>query len=302
MKTFLSLLLFTLLSVSLMAQTPVALKLNLEKGKTYTIKSVTKQTMQQGVAGQSMVVNVLANHVTSFKLLSQESDFMELEVRFDTVANKISSAMYKKETSSAQPGTNPQERLQNKMSLFPLKAKFSTAGKFLAFTNLNEYKTNVMLFIDSLADSKKDEAKTQATMMLKESALKSSIEPIFAHLTDKPVKVNDSWESSYIMTVSDIAFLVYNTYTLKAVENGQATLSATSEIESMPSSNASIKIDQPIKGSATYDIRVELANGMISTQTEKNKMEGTITAVSGGAEYKVDLKIEAQAETILKIN
>jgi hypothetical protein len=33
MKTFLSYLLFTLMSVALMAQTPVALKLNLEKGK-----------------------------------------------------------------------------------------------------------------------------------------------------------------------------------------------------------------------------------------------------------------------------
>lgn len=300
MKTFLYTLLFTLLSTALMAQTPVALKLNLEKGKTYSVKTVTKQTMQQGVAGQSMVVNVLANHVMSFKLLGRENDVLELEVRFDTVANKISSAMYNKETSSAQPGKEPMERLQNKMSLYPLKAKFSTAGKFVGFTNLNEYKTNVMLVIDSLPDSKKDEARTHAASLLKESALKSTIEPIFAHLTDKSVNVNDSWESSYIMTVSDMSFLIFNTYTLKSVENGQATLSATSEIESMPSSNASLKIEQPIKGSATFDIRVDLASGMVSTQTEKNKMEGSVTAINGGNEFKVDLKIEAQSETVLK--
>jgi len=299
MKTFLSTLLFTLMSVSLMAQTPATLKLNLEKGKTYTVKTVTKQTMQQGVSGQSMVANVLANHVISFKLLGREKDVLELEVRFDTVVNKISAPGYSKETSSAQPGKDPLERLQNKMSLYPLNAKFSTAGKFVAFSNLNEYKTNVMLFIDSLPDSKKDDAKKQADMLLKESALKSSIEPLFAHLTEKPVNLNDSWESSYVTSVSDISFLVFNTYILKAVENGQAVLTASSEIESMPSSNSSVKIEQPIKGSATFDIRVDLATGMIATQSEKSKMEGSMTVSNGGTDYKVDLKIEAQAETNL---
>ena len=302
MKTFLSLMLFTLMSAALMAQTPVALKLNLEKGKTYTVKTVTKQTMQQGVAGQSMVVNVLANHVTSFKLLNRENDVLELEVRFDTVANKISSAMFNKEMSSAQPGKEPLERLQNKMSLYPLKAKINTAGKFVGFSNLDEFKAKVMMVIDSLPDSKKDEAKTQAAMLLKESALKSTIEPMFGHLTDKPVNLNDSWESSYIMSINDISFLVYNTYTLKSLENGQAVLSGTSEIESLPSSNSTVKIEQPIKGSASLDVRVDMASGMLATQTEKNKMEGTITVTNGGTDYKVDLKIEAQSETISKKN
>lgn len=302
MKTFLSALLFSLLSSTLMAQTPVSLKMNLTKDKTYSVKTVTKQTMQQGVAGQSMVVNILANRVTSFRLLQRENDVLELEVRFDTVTNKVSAAMYSKETSSAQPGKEPSERLQNKMSLYPLKAKFSTVGKFIGFTNLDEFKANVTQFIDSLPASKKDEAKNQAAMLLKESALKSSIEPIFTHLTDKALQINDTWESSYMTTVSDISFLVFNTYTLKAVENGQAVLSATSEIESMPSGNASLKIEQPIKGSATYDIRVDLASGLVSTQTEKNKMEGTVKAMNGGNEFKVDLKIEAQTETVLKTN
>lgn len=300
MKNFLSALLFTLMSASLMAQTPVSLKLTLDKSKTYAFKTVTKQTMQQGVAGQSMVVNILANRVVGFKLLNRVDDVLEMEVRFDTTTNKISAAMYNKETSSAQPGKEPQERLQNKMSLYPLKVKFSTSGKFIGFTNLDEYKAKVTLFIDSLPDSKKDEAKNQAAMLLKESALKSSIEPYFAHLTDKALQLNDNWESSYMTTVSDISFLVFNNYTLKSVENGQAVITATSEIESMPSGNASIKIEQPIKGSATYDIRVDLSTGMISTQADKSKMEGTVTATTGGNVFKVDLKIESQSEMVLK--
>jgi len=297
MKTFFFSLLFTLMSASLLAQTPVALKLNLEKGSVYTIKSISKQTMQQGVAGQSMVVNVLSNRVTSFKLLGQEKGVLELEMRFDTIANKISSAMFSKETSSAKPGKDPVERLQNKMSLYPLITKFSTSGKFVGFSNLNEYKTNVTLFIDSLPDSKKDEAKKQADMLLKESALKSMFEPLFAHLPEKPVNTNDSWESSFVISANDMSFLVFSTYTLKAIEGGQAVLSGISEMESMPSTNSSVKYDQPIKGNATIEGRVDLATGLMVALTENNKGEGTMTVTNGGTEYKVDLKIESQTDT-----
>ncbi|HET9571580.1 MAG TPA: DUF6263 family protein [Bacteroidales bacterium] len=299
MKTFLFLLLFSVLSVTLMAQTPVALKLNLEKGKTYTVKTISKQVMQQGVAGQSMTINILSNHVISFKMLGQENDVVELEVRFDTIVNKISTAMYTKESNSALPGKEPLERLQNKISLYPLNAKVSSSGKFIGFTNLDQFKEKVMLVIDSLPDTKKDEAKKQAEMMLKESVLKSSVEPLFSHLTEKQVAINDSWESSYVATQNDISFLVFLTYTLKAIEKGQAVVSGTSEMESMPSSNSTIKLEQPIKGSSVFDGRVDLTTGLMSTLSQKNKLEGNMTVSSGGTDYKVDLKIDAQSESSL---
>jgi len=282
-----------------MAQTPVSLKLNLEKGKTYAIKNTTKQVVQQGVAGQSMVVNLVANHVISFKLLGQENDVLELEMRLDTIATKINASMYSKESNSTQPGKDPIERLQYQMGRFPLKAKFSTSGKFIGFSNLNEYKGKVMLVIDSLPDSKKDDAKKQADMLLKESALRSFFEPLFAHLSEKPVNVNDSWESTYMTTSNDMTFLVFNTYTLKAVENGQAVVSGTSEMESMPSTNPTVKMDQPIKGNTTFEGRVDLATGLFSTLTDKSTLAGAMTVTSNGTEYKVDLKIEGQSESKL---
>ena len=299
MKTFVTFLLFTLLSASLMAQTPVILKLNLEKGKTYTIKSTAKQAMQQGVAGQSMVVNITMNRVTHFKMLGQENDVVEMEIKFDTVAMKMIAAMYAKETNSTQLGKDPVDRIMYKMGLYPLKAKFSTAGKFIGFSNYNDYKSNVMLVIDSLPNSQKDDAKKQAETLLKESALKSIVEPFFSHLTEKAVNINDTWESSYITTANDMSFLVFNNYVLKGVENGQALLSGTSEMESMSSNNPMIKLDQPVKGSSTFEGRVDLATGMMLTISEKNHMEGQLTLNNNGTDLKVDLKIDAQSETIL---
>lgn len=296
MKTFFFSLLFSLLSVALMAQTPVALKLNLEKGKTYAHKTLTKQTMQQSVSGQSFNINITATRVTSFKLLGKENEVLELEMRFDTTITAIKSAMFNKETDAAKPGKDPVDRLMNKMSLYPLKAKFSTAGKFLAFSNYSDFKTSVMLVIDSLPSSKQDEGKKVAETLLKESALRSLVEPIFAHLSDKPLNINDTWESNYITNSNDMSILFFNTYMLKSVENGSALLTGTTEMESMASTNPSIKFDQPIKGTATFEGKVDLKTGLILFVSEKSKMQGTLSANSGGTEVKVDLKVDAQTE------
>jgi len=70
-------------------------------------------------------------------------------------------------------------------------------------------------------------------------------------------------------------------------------------MESMPSSNATVKMDQPIKGSSTFEGRVDLATGMLSTLTENNKLAGSVTVTNNGTEYKVDLKIDGQSESKL---
>lgn len=297
MKTFLFSLFLTLLSTSLIAQTPVKLQLNLEKGKTYTVKSVTKQTMQQTVAGQSYNMNITANRVVSLKMLGRENDVLELEMRFDTTITNIKSAMLNKETNAAKPSKDPAERLLNKMSLFPLKTKFSAVGKFIGFSNYAEYKAFVMQVVDSLPASKQDDAKKTAEMLLKESALKSLVEPFFAHLSDKSLNVNDSWESNYVSNSNDMSILFYNTYTLKGVENGTALVSGSTEMESMASTNPSIKFEQPIKGTATFEGKVDLKTGLMLYVSEKNQMQGVLVANSGGADIKVDLKVDAQSET-----
>lgn len=297
MKTFLFSLFLTLLSTSLMAQTPVKLQLNLEKGKTYTVKSVTKQTMQQSVAGQSYNMNITANRVISLKMLGRENDVLELEMRFDSTITTVKSAMYNKETNAAKPSKDPAERMLNKMGLFPLKTKFSTAGKFIGFSNYAEYKAFVMQVVDSLPASKQDEAKKTAETLLKESSLKSMIEPFFVHLSDKSLNVNDSWESNYVMNSNDMSILAFNTYSMKAVENGTALVSGSTEMESMDSTNPSIKFEQPIKGTSTFEGKVDLKTGLMLNVSEKSQMQGVIATKSGGADIKVDLKVDAQSET-----
>jgi hypothetical protein len=300
MKTLLTSLFILMLSATIVAQAPVKLQLNLEKGKIYSIKNSTKQTMQQSVSGQSFNMNILANRVVSIRLLNQEKEAVELEIRLDSTITIVKSAVFNKESNSAKSGKDAVDRLMNKMSLYPLRVRFSNSGSYLSISNLDEYKSNVMQVIDSLPASKQDEGRKLAETLLKESALRSQVEPFFAHLTGKALAVGDRWESNYITNSNDMSILFFNTYTLKGVEADNALVSGSTEMESMASTNPAVRFDQPIKGTATFEGKVDLKSGLMRTVSEKSTMQGVLVANNGGADMKVELKVDAQTELSLK--
>lgn len=300
MKTFISSVFFTLLGISLMAQTPVNLKLNLEKGKMYTIKSTSKQAIQQTANGQQYNLDVYSTVVVSYKVLRQQDDIMDIELKFDTIASKISSAMFNKETNSAKPaGNDPLEKIMNKMSTYKLIAKISTAGKFIDFVNFPKFKDNVMFVLDSIPATKRDQAKTQADALLKESAVRSMVEPLFAYLPESAVKTGDSWETSFFRVANNMSMLSLNSFTLKAVENNLATVSGKSEIESIPSADPSAQMSQDLKGSMTFESTLDLTTGLALKNTTKGHIDGTITMKNNGNEMKIPMVMDSQSETVM---
>jgi hypothetical protein len=298
MKKVISSLFFTLLGISLMAQAPVTLKLNLEKGKVYTIKSTSKQSIQRTANGQSFTMDVTTNSIVSCKVLKQEKEIMDIEFKFDTIASKISSAMFNKETNSANPGSNdPVEKIMNKMSQYKIIAKISTAGKFIDFVNYGKYKDSVMFVIDSIPATKRDLAKTTADAMLNESAIKSMIEPLFSYLPETTVKTGDIWETSYFLTASGMSMLSQNSFTLKGLDNNQASVTGKSEIESMPSNDPSAKMITELKGTMNSEGTIDLTTGLNLKSTTKGHIEGSITMKNNGEDMKIPMVVDSQSET-----
>jgi hypothetical protein len=300
MKTFISTVFLSFLCVTLLAQTPVTFKLNLEKGKVYTVKSTSKQAIQQTYNGQQFKMDVLSNSVVSYKVLKQENDVMDIEFKFDTIATKISSPMFNKETNSAKPaGNEPLEKIMNKISTYKLIAKISTAGKFVDFVNYGKFKDNVMVVLDSIPATKRDQAKTQAEGLLKESAVKSMVEPLFAYLPEAPVKIGDSWETSYFRIASNVSLLAQNSFTLKGIDKNLASVSGKTEIESIPSNEPNPQMSQEMKGSMTFDGSMDVATGLTLKSTSKGHIEGTTTMKNNGTEMKMPMVVDSESESIM---
>ena len=300
MKAIITTFFIALLSISLQAQSPVSLKLNLEKGKMYTIKSTSKQAIQQTANGQTFKMDVYSTMVFTYKVLKQENDVMDIEFKFDTIASKISSPMFNKETNSAKPaGKEPLEKIMNMMSKYKIIAKISTAGKFIDFVNYAKYKDSVMFVLDSIPAAKRDQAKTQAEGVLKESAVKSMIEPLFAYLPEAPVKIGDSWETSYFKITSSVSMMAQNSFTLKGVENNLATVTGKTEIESMPSTDPTAQMSQELKGSMTFESIMDIPTGLTLKNTAKGHIEGTATMKNNGNEMKIPIVVDSESETIM---
>ncbi|MDD4967965.1 MAG: DUF6263 family protein [Paludibacter sp.] len=300
MKTFISTIFLALLCVSLSAQTPVTFKLHLEKGKVYTVKSTTKQAIQQTANGQQYKVDVNSTMVISYQVLKQENEVMDIEFKFDTIATKISSVMYNKETNSAKPaGKDPIEKIMNRMSSNKLIAKISTGGKFIDFVNYGKFKDNVMTALDSVPAAKKDQAKAQAEGVIKESAVKSMIEPLFAYLPETAVKTGDTWETSYFRIASSVSLLTQNSFTLKGIDSNIATVSGKTEVESMPSNEPTPQMTQELKGSMTFDGTMDVVTGLMLKNNSKGHLEGITTMKNNGNEMKMPVVVDSQTETFM---
>jgi hypothetical protein len=297
MKTLVGVLSFLMMAIVSFAQSPVNIKLNLQKGKTYAVNFINNQTMQQSAEGQQVTIDIKSQRFSSFKVLNQEKDIMDIEFCFDTIASKVSNPMFARETNSAKPGKEPIEKVLNKFSKAKLICKISTTGKFIGFVNQSNFKDEVLIMLDSVPASSKDAVKKQAEQLVKESALKSMIEPIFAYLPETAVKKGDKWETSYISTSSDISSVMMNSFILDSVEGDMAAFSGKSEMESLPSMDPNAQVKQDIKGSTTFEGTIDITTGLALKRTEKGHYEGSMTVKSGGQEMVVPLKIDSKSET-----
>jgi len=299
MKAIISTSFLALLGITLLAQTPISLKLNLEKGKLYTVKSTSNQAIQQTANGQQYKVDVQSTMVTSYKVLKQENDIMDIEFKFDTIATKISSVMFNKETNSAKSGSDPVDKIMNKMSKYKIIAKISTAGKFIDFVNYGKYKDSVMFVLDSIPATKRDQAKTQADGLIKESAIRSFIEPIFDYLPEAPVKIGDTWETSYFRIASNVSLMTQNSFNLKNVDSDKATVTGKTEIESIPSNDPSAQMSQELKGNMTFESTMDVPSGLTLRNTSKGHIEGTTTMKNNGTEMKMPVIVDSTSETFM---
>jgi hypothetical protein len=299
MKKFLFFLISATISISAVAQTSVKPVLELEKGAVYTIRNITKQKIQQSAQGQQINLDVTSNRVFRCKVLSLNNNNYEMEFSFDTIATKISSPVFNRESNSAKPGKEPAEILLNKLSKTRLKINVSKSGKLVGFIDYPAFKEKILLAIDSMPAGKKDEAIKQAEAITKESAIRSMIEPVFAYLPEKEIKIGDNWETSYISTSNDISTIVMNSFKLDDIKNGELIVSGISELESMPSTNPNAQMSQQLKGKSTFSGIINQSNGIALSMKEKSSIDGATVVKNNGEEMRIPLKIESESETLI---
>jgi hypothetical protein len=262
------------------------------------MKTISNQNIVSTFNGASFTTVVKSSSSVSFKLLSQTDDIMNIECRFDTLQSKSTSPMGNKESNSAIPAKKTEylEQLLNRFSTNTIIAKITTSGKFIGFENYKSFKDNIMLGLDSVPETKKNQIEKQIEPIIKESAVQSIIEPYFAYLPEKEVKIGESWESSLAVNGGGMSGMIFNTLTLESVDNNSAQLKLVSELESMPVPEAQMSFD--IKGKSAGKLIIELKTGLILNCKEKKNYSGSMTVKNQGNVMNIPMVIDSESEII----
>ncbi len=292
---------FTLiLCVTVFSQSAVMLKFNLEKNRVYKLKETSNQNVVSTYNGNSFTSTIKSSNSISYKLISKENDMMNIEFRFDTIQSKSTSPMGNKETNSATLAkkTEYMEQLMNRFSSNSINAKISTSGKFAGFVNYKTFRNNILLALDSVPTNKKDQLTKQIEMVVKESALQSMIEPLFAYMPDKEVKIGDKWETSYSVAGGGLSGMIFNTITLKNFDKNSAQLEMASELESIPNTDENASMSFDIKGNSSGSLSLDIKTGLIISSTDKKNYSGSMTVKNQGKSMNIPMVIDAQTEIV----
>lgn len=289
-------------SVSLMAQAPVNLKLNLEKNKTYRLKSTAQQniTVTYGGTTQQVETNTTVNF--SLKPLSMEGDFILADIKFDTTNLKVS--MPAMVITSTKPGSltsgNPNDAMNcilNRYSKAVFNVKLSQTGKVIEISNIKEISAELNKSLDSL-QGQLATVKGQLSQMVSESAIKGTIETITGFLPGKPVNVGEKWDSNIKMAGSGMAMSINSSYKLKKVTGNMAEIAGDVTIEPVSqesSQNAQMSYD--VRGLGKTTLTVDIKTGLISKTTSKYHLQGNMTVKAQGNEMQ--MPIEVDSETVV---
>lgn len=298
MKTLLTALVVGLGALSLSAQ-EVTLSINLTKDQPVTIKTVSKQRIQQTANGQQMAFDVTTDRVITAKLLDRTDKELTLSITLDTIHSLVKSPMLSRETNSATPGNEPIEKVMNKLSQTTMVLKLSPLGRFLRFDNYPQIRESILHVLDDVPANKREATLKQTEAVIKESNLRSMVEPLFSYFPEKAVKLGDTWETSYVSTSNDMSTIVLSNSTVNKLEGGKLYYSATGQLESLPATDPNAEMAMDLKGGSTSEGIIDTVTGLRTMDTEKASYQGTTTVRQMGQEISIPMIIDSETTTTM---
>ncbi len=300
------------LSIAMMAQNSVMLRLNLEKNKVYRLSSSTEQTVTQTINGNQQATDTKIYYAISLKMLDATADFMVTEVHIDTMRTNTNAMGKTVNINSAVEGdikstevSDVMSCIMNRLSKNALYAKIDYTGKVIEVVNAKMLSEAILKDTSSIALTGVTAAgiKKQITEMISDKTLKTTIEMFTYHLPGKQVVKGDSWDID-VNTISGGMSLDINTkYHLDGFNGTSANLSVESEVKT--SANADPIISGPAK--VTYDdlkgiskstMVVDTTTGLVVEQNAKTHIAGNLGISGPGFSMTMPMDINGESQVI----
>lgn len=305
MRTLISLFFLASINVAVMSQ-PAELKYNLEKGKTYKIKSSSVQDQTMTVQGTERKTETKNVSYFSLKMLDAKPDFFLAEVKFDTMRTTVS--MPPMELTSTEKGDiNAEDPVEvtkcilNRLSNSTMVVRLDYGGHVQDIMNHNVIEQTVLQGTDSLK-GQAAMAKGQLEMMVTKEALVGMIEGITAYLPNTKVIKGDTWESSVVSKQGGVGMAINTSFVLKELTQKNGTIEGDIIIEPAstgPTMMNGAEITNKLRGLGESNMVIDPNTGWLIKASSKIRLSGTMDVKAPGQNMSLPMETLITSESLM---
>jgi hypothetical protein len=287
MKSKMLVILLLLWPIGINAADQLNLKLNLEPKTSFLYTMDVKQTRVQTVENEQQSLSQEMLEAWSWDINKQEkSGDMILKLTHKRIMiNQDYDGQKTNYDSDVPPAyLDPSMRGLASMPGTVLTVKVTPQGKVAQIDGV-ETMLDKMIKAMALPDpNQKNAVITDLRKQWGTEAMKQSLEQITSFYPDKPIAVDDQWDTNFDITSGGLPMHINSHYTLKSRSDGTAFIDATSDISSDSATSTvsmgPLTMVYNIKGNQSGTLEVDEATGLPSKSNLIMHYDGTVT-VSG---------------------
>ena len=310
MKKILFILACVLVTFSVMAQSGVNLRLNLEKNKVYRLSSISEQQISQTINGNQQNTESKSRYVISLKMMDVTPDFMIVEARFDTMITNTNTMGKISVMSSAKEGDVKSAETAEVMSYFmnkfvknPLFLKMDFTGKVLEFLNIKMFAeatlkdTSAITLTGPVASA----VKMSIVNMVSDKSLSNLVEMFTYNLPGKQVETGGKWNITQKMYSGGMTLDIINDFRLDEVNGFQAKISSESNIKAaenappIESAGARVTYDD-LTGLSKSNLIIDIRTGLLIENKAKTHISGNMGVSVGAMSMTIPMDINGESK------
>jgi hypothetical protein len=292
------------------AQNGVILKMNLEKNKKYSLRSISEQTILQTVNGNQQTIETKTDYAISLKMVDATPAFIVTEVHFDTLYILTNTMGKTVKMNSATEGNIQSKETSDIMSYFmnrmtrdALYAKIDFTGKVIDIVNSKMITDKILkdTSLITLTGPVASALKTQINNLVSNDAFKTTIEMFTHYLPGKLVNDGDNWSVSVPTNAGGMALDISTSYHLSSISGNYANITAESNIKTqanaapMESGGAKITYDD-LKGLSKSTIVIDTRTGLVISSDSKTHMAGNLGLSMPGMSMQIPMDINSNSK------
>jgi hypothetical protein len=243
------------------------LQFNPKAGDKYDVTTETKSAIQQSVQGQDMTIkmNMTANMLYE---MAKADDNAVLNWTYQKLGSEM-EMMGQSITMSSEEDT-PESKIFKALKGAKLSFVINKKGEVISVNGVDDLNTHLSNF--------SDQEKQALAAFINGENLKGSIEMEQKVFPNNPVKIGDTWTTTFEMKTL-YKLTSTNTFKLVKVENNIAYIEFTGTIstgEAQATTIQGMEANITLSGDAKGTLQMDMATGMVTTSEGSQTMKGKV--------------------------